>query len=145
MPSIRESRIKKGLTQLQLATIMKVTVHQVSAWERGVTQPRLVNVKKLCSILHLSIDNLDFPMSQEDVDILITIKRDQSHEAINVVNSMISVVGVSQDESHKDLDIVRTNSDKTPTHRRIKFTNPSYEDTWNVRFVDPYRIDHEES
>ena len=84
-------------------------------------------------------------MSQEDVDILITIKRDQSHEAITVVNSVISMVGVSQDESHKDLDIVRTNSDKTPTHRRIKFTNPSYEDTWNIRFVDPYRIDHEES
>ena len=146
MPTIREARINKGLTQFQLAYIMKVTPNQISAWERGINQPRLANVKKLCSILNLSIDSLDFPISQEDVNIFSAIKTSHSQETLNMVNVMIAQSELFPDESHKDLEIVNTSNEKTPTRRRrMDFTNPSYEDTWNVRFVDPYRIDHEES
>ena len=146
MPTIREARVSKGLTQFQLADIMKVTINQVSAWERGINQPKLANVKKLCFILDLSIDNLDFPMSQEDVDILSRIKTNQSELVLHRVNAMIAQSTFAEDDSHKDLEIVSTNDDKPTTRRRrMDFTNPSYEDTWNVRFVDPYRIDHEAS
>ena len=48
---IREARIKKGLTQQQLANKMGVTVTTVSRWETGRSKPKMYDLKRLWRIL----------------------------------------------------------------------------------------------
>ena len=60
MPTLAQLRRKKFLTQKQLAELLGVTDTLVSSWERGVYQPRLSNLKKLCEILDVSLDDIEF-------------------------------------------------------------------------------------
>ena len=53
-------RKRAGLTQRQLADAMGVTVKSVSAWERGVVEPRLTfaETQQLTEILGCSFQDL---------------------------------------------------------------------------------------
>ena len=55
---IKAMRIKRGLTQKQLAELLGVKQQNVSDWERGERSPSVKNLKKLAQILNCQIDDL---------------------------------------------------------------------------------------
>lgn len=48
------------LTQGQLAEKCGVAKETVSAWERGISYPNVKNVVKICKVLNLDFDEIDF-------------------------------------------------------------------------------------
>ena len=55
---IRESRIGKNMTQMQLADAMGVSYQAVSNWERGNSMPDISKLEDLCKALDLSVSQL---------------------------------------------------------------------------------------
>lgn len=60
MPTLAQARRRKLLTQRQLADKMGIKHTLVSAWERGIYEPRLSNLKKLCEILEITFEQIEF-------------------------------------------------------------------------------------
>jgi len=63
---IKENRVKKGLTQQEVANELFVDVTTVSKWERGVTFPESFIVTKLCSLLEISEHELFVACEDEE-------------------------------------------------------------------------------
>lgn len=57
--SLRETRMRKGLTQTDLAAKVGVTQSSISQWENGRKRPSARSVSKLASILGLPEESLD--------------------------------------------------------------------------------------
>ncbi len=55
---IKKMRIKRGLTQGQLAELLGVKQSHVSRWESGVYLPNATTLKKLAEVLNCQIDDL---------------------------------------------------------------------------------------
>lgn len=55
---IIKCRKDKKLTQEQLAEKMDISINAVSKWERGLNLPDTSNMKKLCSVLGITINEL---------------------------------------------------------------------------------------
>ena len=51
---IKESRLKKGLTQQELADLLFIDVTAVSKWERGVSYPDITLISAICKNLDVS-------------------------------------------------------------------------------------------
>ena len=60
MPTLSEARRNKSMSQRQLADRMGVNPTLISAWERGVQKPGLRNLKKLCEILEVTLEQIEF-------------------------------------------------------------------------------------
>jgi transcriptional regulator with XRE-family HTH domain len=66
---LRDARIKKGLTQKELAKKFKWDSAQfVSNWERGLARPPIKVAKKLCKILDIDEDRLSDLFLQSIID-----------------------------------------------------------------------------
>ena len=63
-------RKRAGLTQRQIAEAMGVTIKSVSAWERGVVEPRLTfaETQKLMELLGCSFQDLVAATAKPDTD-----------------------------------------------------------------------------
>ena len=55
---LKELRIKKGITQVQLAKTMFVRQSSISAWENGTANPDFDNQRKLAELYGVTIDEL---------------------------------------------------------------------------------------
>lgn len=55
---IKDARIKKNLTQLNLAEEIGVSFQAVSNWERGIRMPYISKLHKLCGILEINVEYL---------------------------------------------------------------------------------------
>ena len=55
---LRSARQTKGMTQEQLAAQLYVTRQTISSWEKGRTQPDLETLRKICTALDLSSEEL---------------------------------------------------------------------------------------
>lgn len=55
---IKELRVKKGLTQDELADKLYIRRQSISKWEMGITSPDTENFKSLSEIFNVSIDEL---------------------------------------------------------------------------------------
>ena len=55
---IAERRKKQGLTQMQLAEMLRITDRAVSKWERGLSLPDSSIMLDLCRILEISVNDL---------------------------------------------------------------------------------------
>ena len=55
---IKNARIKKNMTQLNLADEIGVSYQAVSKWERGISMPYISKLHELCGILEISVDYL---------------------------------------------------------------------------------------
>ena len=63
---IARLRRKQGLRQEDVASKIGVHVLTVSRWERGITEPNLSELKKLCEVLDVSLEDLlNGPRSKE--------------------------------------------------------------------------------
>ena len=60
MPTLAQARRNKSLTQRQLADELGVKHTLISAWERGVYKPGPRNLKKLCEILEVNLEEIEF-------------------------------------------------------------------------------------
>lgn len=58
MAKIKEFRVKKGLTQAELAEIVGAYQSTVAMWETGQRIPRIASLKKLAALFGCSIDEL---------------------------------------------------------------------------------------
>ena len=63
---IRERRLKKGLTQAQVAKYLGVSAPAVNKWEKGTTYPDLVLLPALARLLDTDL-NTPFLSFQEDL------------------------------------------------------------------------------
>ena len=55
---IRNARIAKNMTQMNLADAMEVSYQAVSNWERGNSMPDIGRLRQLCGILDISVEEL---------------------------------------------------------------------------------------
>ena len=55
---IRLARIKKGMTQADLAETIGVSQGAVGQWENGMTIPRPKHIVRLSSLLDIPVDEL---------------------------------------------------------------------------------------
>lgn len=84
--TLKDLRIKAGLTQHQLAILLDMRVNTISEWERGVTEPRIPvrKVLLLCKTLDCSLEEL--------IDCLDNIKMvDQYDSSTTTLESIIPV------------------------------------------------------
>ncbi len=51
LENLKEIRLKKGLTQIEVAKQVKVSVNSYRAWEQGVSKPSEENLIKLKEVL----------------------------------------------------------------------------------------------
>lgn len=49
---------EKGITQLSIAKIMKVSAVTINQWSTGKTMPSVESLLRLCDILDVSLDEL---------------------------------------------------------------------------------------
>lgn len=56
---LRVLRVRKGLSQIELAKQLQVTRNSVSAWENG-TKPSLENAKKIADFFEVPINEIFF-------------------------------------------------------------------------------------
>jgi transcriptional regulator with XRE-family HTH domain len=61
MPSLSYLRKRKFLTQKQMAEHLNVPIPVISAWERGIYEPRLKDLQRICATLEISISEIEFP------------------------------------------------------------------------------------
>ena len=55
---IRLARIKKGMTQADLAETIGVSQGAVGQWEQGMTTPRTKHIVRLSSLLEIPVEEL---------------------------------------------------------------------------------------
>lgn len=63
MLAIRKFRLRKNLTQAQLASLVGVSAAAVTQWEAGDRKPDIVMLKKLATVLDCSADELLTPIT----------------------------------------------------------------------------------
>lgn len=56
--TIRDARISRNMTQMNLADAMEVSYQAVSNWERGNSMPDIAKLEQLCQILGIGIEEL---------------------------------------------------------------------------------------
>lgn len=56
--TIKKYRLKKGLTQENLANLLNVSKSTIGMWETGARKPDIIRLKKLAVILDCSVDSL---------------------------------------------------------------------------------------
>lgn len=55
---IKDLRVKKGLTQKQLAAMVNKSVTGLASWEQGLSEPSVNDIRALCEIFEVSADYL---------------------------------------------------------------------------------------
>lgn len=55
---VKSKRLKKNITQDELARMLGVTQQAVMKWENGSSQPRAARLPKLADILGCTVDEL---------------------------------------------------------------------------------------
>lgn len=78
---IKEARIAKNMTQMNLADAMGVSYQAVSNWERGNSMPDISKLEDLCSVLDISIAQL---LGMENKETVTVKKVLQDEEPLTV-------------------------------------------------------------
>lgn len=58
--SLAAARVNRKMTQQQLADALDVSKSSVQKWESGEVKPTLDNVEKICTVLDMSYDNIEW-------------------------------------------------------------------------------------
>lgn len=59
--SLAAARVNARLTQKEAADAIGVSQLSVSLWETGKAEPKLSNVRRLCEVYGLSMEDIFFP------------------------------------------------------------------------------------
>lgn len=60
--SLAAARVNAGMTQEDVAREMKVGKQTIVSWEKGHTEPTISQMRRLCEIYNLSIENIFLPL-----------------------------------------------------------------------------------
>ena len=91
--NLKEMRLKKGLTQQQLANELFVTRQCISRWEQGRTLPDVNNIEKISIVLGCSINDLIDDSSIKSITIKEAINS-KKNKTIMWITFSISIVAV---------------------------------------------------
>ena len=58
MTAIRDARKQRGITQMELAQLIKVSQGAISQWENGNSRPTLDNLVAIANALGCKVDDL---------------------------------------------------------------------------------------
>ena len=109
---IKNSRVQKNMTQMDLADAMGVSYQAVSNWERGNTLPDISKIEQLCKELDLSFDELLGSASEEAAAVkkAITDVDSLSTEEISRIAPMVKPMDlkntIKNDNSNLDLSVL---------------------------------------
>lgn len=56
--TFKEKRLQAGLSQQKLANLINVDRTLISQWERGICEPNIETLRKICIVLDISADEL---------------------------------------------------------------------------------------
>lgn len=56
--NLKSARKSKGLTQQQLADLLRLDRSAIAHYEKGTAMPHARNIQKLCNILEITFDEL---------------------------------------------------------------------------------------
>ena len=79
---IKNSRLQKGLTQVQVSKRLNVTKSAVNSWETNNSTPSLIYIIKLSQMFNVSTDYLLGINERESLTVNITEFNDLQKEAI---------------------------------------------------------------
>ena len=110
MSNFRKARKKAGLSQKEIAIILKVAPPTVSNWERGERTPAGKHLLKLTSILNCSIDyllgnsdNPNLPTNQttENINLEYVLAKEgvTKKEDIKTIKRLIEMMALTNDDT----------------------------------------------
>ncbi|MDQ3533646.1 MAG: helix-turn-helix domain-containing protein [Actinomycetota bacterium] len=67
MKTIQEYRKEAGLTQFELAVKLEVMPSTISNWERGLTEPRIGQLRAMARLFGVPSDDIELLEPSEDV------------------------------------------------------------------------------
>ncbi len=102
---IKEARIARNLTQMQLADAMGVSYQAVSNWERGNSLPDISKLEDLCQVLHLSIGALLGMENQETIGKFLTKKEPLTVEELSDLAPMLPPAEVKEQAQKQKLNL----------------------------------------
>lgn len=56
--NLKAARVQAGMTQKQIASLLGVVESCYANWEQGRTEPSVASLRKLCSFLRVTADEL---------------------------------------------------------------------------------------
>lgn len=56
--NLRAIRLASGMTQLDLAILLRVAPIRISEWERGIVEPRVRTAVRLAKTLHCQVEDI---------------------------------------------------------------------------------------
>ena len=68
MTGLRALRLRRLMTQQELAQRIGVRYQTVGSWEAGTAHPRVAAMRKLCEVLEVTPDELLAALAQQDAD-----------------------------------------------------------------------------
>jgi transcriptional regulator with XRE-family HTH domain len=71
---IRHYRKNANLTQIELASLVSVSVDTVRRWESGLREPRASDIKKLCEVLGCTEAELLNGPAKREIEIIIDLE-----------------------------------------------------------------------
>lgn len=100
--NIKEARIARDMTQMNLADAMEVSYQAVSNWERGNSMPDIAKLGQLCEILQIRLDQL-LGTEEEANTIAKVIHRDEDGTAAVTMEEIKNIVPLLPPEEVKRL------------------------------------------
>lgn len=79
---IRKERMKLGLTQVELAKLIKTPPPQISRWEQGHVVPGLESIRNICSAL--AIDERDI-IGDDSASVLAKYQSEPDSEVLRMI------------------------------------------------------------
>lgn len=58
--TLKAARVHRKMTQQQFADALGVTKSSVQNWENGKTKPGIDKIEKICNVLDMSYDNIEW-------------------------------------------------------------------------------------
>ena len=111
---IRDARLKKGISQKELANLIGKSKNVISNWENGRNKPDADQIEMLCSILNIPVCDIfrqkeespSMELSEEEQK-LITSYRKLSHDNQMKVMGMIEIK-IDEEAATRDSYISKT-------------------------------------
>ena len=109
---IKNARVQKNMTQMDLADAMGVSYQAVSNWERGNSLPDISKIEQLCKELDISFDVLLGSDSKEAVAVKKAINDvdSLSTEEVSRIAPMIKPIDlkntIKKDKANLDIDVL---------------------------------------